>query len=61
MNTMVSILTKIIVTLTSQNSRTILAIIASVAVAVVVVVPPFFFSFFLSQRIAHNMVMVLLR
>jgi hypothetical protein len=57
---MVIIEFKIIVTLTSLNSRTILAAITSAVVAIVVVVAPFFFCFFLSQTVAHNMVMVLL-
>ena len=56
MITMVNILTKITVTLTSRYSITILAVI----VAIVVVVAPFFLSFFLSQRIAHNMVIMML-
>ena len=40
---------------------TILAVIASIAFAVVVAVAPFFLSFFLSQMITRNMVMMLLR
>ena len=46
---------KIIYILTSWYSKTIIAMIASTAIAVVIVKAEFFLSFFLSQTVAHNM------
>ncbi len=46
---------KIIYILTSWYSKTIIAMIASTAIAVVIIGVEFFLSFVLSQTVAHSM------